>query len=213
MHTRDKKNPKQTLSCNSGAQHSLRKLLSDTSPGEKSLLGTRKDRWDHFSSYFSASIKRGGYGKGGGASELEILLQRSRLFHGKFFGSGGRANLQLSRPDVFLVTSLNASNECFIWFYVAGAFFSTVLEGSFWSCWNSDNEGIQEDPAGIGREAQNKKSLGGLREKFEALRRFSQTCRVWKRIRNLMRKSSSSGVLGNRITEAPELKETSVLHS
>lgn len=47
-----------------------------------------------------------------------------------------------------------------------------------------ENEGIPEDPAArIGREVQDKKSLGGLREKFDALRRFSSsTWRVGKLI-------------------------------
>lgn len=38
-----------------------------------------------------------------------------------------------------------------------GDVFFLELWTLFWSCWNLDNEGIQEDPAGIGREVQNKK--------------------------------------------------------
>lgn len=62
---------------------------------------------------FPASVNQRGCGEGGGASEPGSCYT-SRLFHGKFFGSGGRAKLQLSRPDVFF--SLNATNECFLCF-------------------------------------------------------------------------------------------------
>lgn len=88
VHTRDKhthgtKITKRTLSCLIGAQRH-RALL-------KTLLGPRREIWDNWSSCFYAAIKKkeGGCGKGGGACELEILLHRSRLFHGKFLEVGG----------------------------------------------------------------------------------------------------------------------------
>ena len=51
-----------------------------------------------------------------------------------------------------------------------------------------ENEGIPEDPAArIGREVQDEKSLGGLREKFDALRRFSSS--TWRAGKLVLRTS------------------------
>lgn len=120
VHTRDKKN-NQRQSCNS-EEHNKAPENSHhhTRPVGKSLSGTRRVKTDHFRSYFSASIKKGGYGEGGGASELEILLQTSRLFHGLFFLEGGEGKSATFSAwwFFFFGPSLSASNESFIWFYV-----------------------------------------------------------------------------------------------
>lgn len=82
---------------------------------------------------------------------------------------------------------------------------------SFWSCCRLDNEGIQEDPAGIGREVQReKKSLGGLRDKFEATRTFFSPCCVRK---SLMKEKHQLWLSwDNGIAEASELRVISLLH-
>lgn len=116
----------------------------------------------------------------------------------------------------FFILSLNASNEYFIWFWVDDAPFlesrTVYLEllGFFFFL---DNEGIQEDPARIGREGQNKKVWEDCEKTLKASRRFLSPCRVWKLIRNLMKKTSSLGFLEKSITEAPGYKVISVLQS
>lgn len=132
------------------------------------------------------------------------------FFKASFFGSWGRAILQLSRPDVFFTPGLNASNRHFMLFNVNDAFSVEPRAGFFfflfWSCWSLDNEGIQEDPERNGREVQEKKSLGGLRENG-----FFSPCCVWKPTRNLTTKTSSLVFVTHGITEATEFKVTSKL--
>lgn len=83
---------------------------------------------------------------------------------------------------------------CFVLFYFLGA--AGILE----------NEGIPEDPAArIGREVQDEKSLGGLREKFDALRRFSSA--TWRVGKLILR--TSCRAQGEVNEKAPRIQEES----
>lgn len=60
--------------------------------------------------YFYAIIKKRGLWRKGWCVWARDPVTDIQTFSWTFFGSGGRANLQLSRPDLFSHPSMNASN-------------------------------------------------------------------------------------------------------
>lgn len=135
---------------------------------------------------FSPQPNKGGaWGKGGGAFELQILLQTfSWQFFFFFFWKLGEANLRtFSVWGLFLTLVKKTLNWSFC---LVSDFASLSVETSFGSHWSSENEGIPGNPAEIGRKVQ-KRSCGRLRKNFDAARTFFKPCYVWKR--DLMKKT------------------------
>lgn len=93
------------------------------------LLDSRTDAGDFIILLFTIIKKRGAVSEESGWRmwAAELWLQRSRLFHGKFFGSGGRENPQVfPRPCRLLYTDPNLYlNPSFLFFQ--------FFECSFWA--------------------------------------------------------------------------------